>query len=251
MNNNCAILIPIYKNELDNDEKFSINYSIPKISNHDIYWVAPEDIDEKYYVKNFKLDKFSKFNNEYFKDIKGYNKLLTSKEFYIEFINYKYILIFQPDALIIKDNLKYWIAQDYDYIGAPWPQGFSLPLNIDSLPLNNKILCTSFVGNGGLSLRKTESCINLINEFPNLSKEWREIGHAEDLFFSFLGNYSLNYRIPNIFTAANFSHDIDPVYLHNLIGNKLPFGVHAWSKYNRKFWEETLNLPPEIRALKE
>ena len=58
-----------------------------------------------------------------------------------------------------------------------------------------------------------------------------------------MGTISNNFKLPNIMKAANFSHDIDPKYLYNLIGNKLPFGAHAWEKYDRSHWESLPDWP--------
>jgi hypothetical protein len=243
MKNTCAILIPIYRSEFDQDEYFSVKSSLIHLQNYDIYWVAPENINKTYYIDNFKINNFSLFKNIYFNNIQGYNKLLTSISFYKRFENYSYVLILQPDAIILNNDLAFWTQQNYDYIGAPWPKGFSLPINIKNIPIDDDILCTTFVGNGGLSLRNINACINLLEEFNDVANQWREVGHAEDLFFSFLGNLSLNFRLPNIVTAANFSHDIDPIYLNKLIKNKSPFGVHAWAKYERNFWENRINWP--------
>jgi hypothetical protein len=129
-----------------------------------------------------------------------------------------------------------WIDLGYDYIGAPWPNGYSLPIITNKIPLKNGILCTAFVGNGGLSLRKINSCIQLIKEFPDVALSWQKTGHAEDLFFAFLATISEFFKIPNIKVAAKFSHDIDPEYFSMLINNEYPFGVHAWAKYNKTFW---------------
>ena len=60
--------------------------------------------------------------------------------------------------------------------------------------------------------------------------------YAEDLFFSFMATLSDFFRTPNFKIAAKFSHDIEPQYLSKIIANELPFGVHAWSKYDRNFW---------------
>ena len=51
------------------------------------------------------------------------------------------------------------------------------------------------------------------------------------------------FKTPNIKVAARFSHDIDPQYLSQLIGNETPFGVHAWSKYDRHFWTSHPHWP--------
>ena len=112
----------------------------------------------------------------------------------------------------------------------------AITIKTNAIPLENGILCTSFVGNGGLSLRNIRSCIQLLHEFSDLALTWQSTGHAEDLFFAFLSTLSDFFKMPNIKVAARFSHDIDPQYLSKLIGNEIPFGVHAWSKYDRHFW---------------
>lgn len=233
---NCAVVIPIYKESLDADEFFSVSHSLTNLKGHDIHWVSPKSLNISYYQDKFNAEIYQKFEDEFFQSIEGYNRLLVSSEFYERFWNYDFILICQPDAIVLKPELNVWLEKPYDYIGAPWPQGFSLKISTQKFPMANEINCTSFVGNGGLSLRRVRKCIELLQEFPDVQNQWWRAGHAEDLFFSFLGNISENFRIPNLITAANFSHDIDPIYLQSLIANENPFGVHAWRKYEAEYW---------------
>ncbi len=234
----CAVLIPIYKNELDVDEFFSVNASLSNLQDHDIYWVTHRGVDMTFYNQSFGILKTQYFEENYFKNIIGYNRLLTSTFFYESFIDYDFSLICQPDSIVLKPDLQEWINQPYDYIGAPWPSGYSLKIQTKKIPIPEGIVCTSFVGNGGLSLRRNQSCIDLINEFDDVAEMWRIHGHAEDLFFSLVGSLSEDFLIPNIKKAALFSHDIEPEFLYNLNNNRIPMGVHAWSKYNRGHWME-------------
>jgi hypothetical protein len=89
--------------------------------------------------------------------INDYNILLTSKSFYYNFKS-KYVLIFQTDSIICKENKNY-INEfiKYDYVGAPW---------------RNKN-----VGNGGLSLRKKSKMLEII-------ENCRYGNNNEDLYFS-------------------------------------------------------------------
>jgi hypothetical protein len=240
----CAVLIPIYKCELDEDEYFSVKTSLSNLQGHDIYWIAPEGLDLSYYNQNFGVITPHFFNPDYFKNIAGYNKLLTSTFFYKTFIKYDFSLICQPDAIVLKLGLNDWLNKPYDYVGAPWPSGYSLKIHTKKIPLPKGITCTTFVGNGGLSLRRNQACIDLIDEFDDVAAMWGKNGHAEDLFFSLLGQISKRFQLPNTMAAALFSHDIDPVYLFDLIGHEIPMGVHAWGKYNRDHW---LNLFAELK----
>lgn len=245
MNNkpNCAVLIPIYKNQLDEDERFSVKTSLSNLQGHDIYWVAPKGIDLSFYDKNFGLIQPQYFDADYFKNIAGYNKLLTSTFFYETFIAYEFCLICQPDAIVLKPELQEWLEKPYDYIGAPWPSGYSLRVQTNKIPIPEGITCTAFVGNGGLSLRRNQACIGLIHEFDDVAEIWGAQGHAEDLFFAFLSTLSKNFSVPNIMVAAHFSHDIDPLHLKNIIGNATPFGAHAWAKYDKDHWEKLPDWP--------
>lgn len=236
----CAVVIPIYKRQLSEDEIYSVTKSLANLTGHDVYWIAPTSLEIGDYQKLFGLQKIERFDDAYFMDIAGYNRLLVSEQFYERFIDYDYMLICQPDAVVLKPELQAWIDKGYDYIGAPWPNGYSLTLQTRRIPLEGGIPCTAFVGNGGLSLRRISACMGLIKEFDDVSASWHFHGHAEDLFFSFAGALSLSFKMPNLMTAANFSFDIDPVYLHRLTGGKTPFGIHAWAKYDPDFCKQLM-----------
>lgn len=238
---NCAVLIPIYKSQLDEDELFSVKTSLSNLHGHDVYWVAPNGIDLSFYRQNFGSIQPQYFDAEYFKNIAGYNKLLTSTFFYETFIDYEFCLICQPDAIVLKPELQDWLEKPYDYIGAPWPNGYSLKIQTNKIPIPEGITCTAFVGNGGLSLRRNKACIELLDEFDDVAENWRINGHAEDLFFAFLANLSEKFSTPNLMTAAKFSHDIEPILLNKITRYRIPFGVHAWSKYDRSHWINILN----------
>lgn len=236
--NNCAVVIPVYKESLDAEEFFSVNYSLRQLIGHDIHWVAPKSLDMSYYIEKFQAKNLQRFEDGFFKNIQGYNRLLVSVNFYQQFRDYEFMLVYQPDAIILKPELKFWLDKPYDYIGAPWPSGYSLDINISKFSKAEAIKCTAFVGNGGLSLRRINACVALISEFKDVSDTWYNMGHAEDLFFSLLGStLSESFKIPNMAISARFSHDIDPIYLQKIISYELPFGVHAWSKYEKKYWQ--------------
>lgn len=233
---NCAVLIPIYKESFDTDEEFSVSKSLTNLKGHDVYWVAPDSLNLTYYQKHFEGVQVKRFEDSYFENIPSYNRLFVRKNIYIAFAEYEYVLICQPDAIVLKPELNQWIEKPYDYIGAPWPNGYALTILIKSIPIPEGVICNTFVGNGGLSLRRNKACIRLIEEFADVSNEWAEVGHAEDLFFAFMGTLSKDFMMPNLMTAAHFSHDVDPIYLQKLINHEMPFGLHAWNKYDREYW---------------
>ena len=79
-------------------------------------------------------------------DIDQYSSILTTLSFW-ENLQGEYILIYQEDSCIFKENIEDFLS--YDYIGAPWSKTQNDNLNS--------------VGNGGFSLRNRIKMINVIN----------------------------------------------------------------------------------------
>lgn len=158
MKKTVAVVIPVYKEKLNNFEIISLRQLIKILGKYTIYIVAPKQINldeyEKYFITNSKF-KTIFFDKKYFTNRKTYSNLLVSKHFYSQFINYKYILIYQLDAFVFRDELTEWCEKGYDYIGAPWFEGYS------SATQKSKFIG---VGNGGFSLRNVKSSLRYINE---------------------------------------------------------------------------------------
>lgn len=236
----CAVLIPIYREVLTTDETFAVMVSLENLTRYQVFWIAPQSLNTEYYEKKFQVGEIRRYADEYFSDTEGYSRLLVNKDFYRGFENHEFVLICQTDAIVLRPDLINWLELPYDYIGAPWPGGYSLRLKITEISNVEGINCTAFVGNGGLSLRRVEACIKLIDEYKSMSDEWTRHGHAEDLFFAFMGELSKSFVLPNIMTAARFSHDIQPEFLQKLIGGETPLGIHAWAKYDRKLCDSII-----------
>lgn len=236
-NKSCVVVVPVYQDKLDSESEFGLLRSLPNLSEYKIILLAPEELDLSYYKNYFGIDNEIRFDKKFFQSTESYSRLFLSEEFYERLCAYEFMLILQTDAIVLKPELDYWIDQGYDYIGAPWKLGYELPAEFLSKFNNKKLIsCRFYVGNGGLSLRRIKNNLELIRNFPDVAEFWRITGSAEDLFFSCIGLMSSDFRIPNIMTAARFSHETDPSYMYQLIGDQLPFGVHAWTKYDKQHW---------------
>ena len=145
----AAVLIPLYKENLSDSEWFSVRNTFSVLANWDVIFVIPERM-KRWALEGVinKLDPIGChcFPDFYFESVDGYNRLLLSKKFYKSFEEYEYILIVQPDALVISDQLNYWCDIGYSYVGAPWFLGYGKPVEPPTM---------IGVGNGGFSLRKT------------------------------------------------------------------------------------------------
>jgi hypothetical protein len=265
-----AIVVPMYKRALEADEEISYRHLMHFLGGFDKYLVSPESL-------GLSLDGFGvkSFRNEFFHSTATYSALLISAEFYRAFAAYKYILVYQLDSLVFSNRLLDWCAKDFDYVGAPW-------FREDGADF----VAGSAVGNGGLSLRKTETFLKVLAA-PGATTELEKYRDAmcaalpwyrwlfclpyklrkqfslsvakrrdilkekgpipagnrlnEDCFWSFkAADYCPDFKIATVAEGLRFSFEMAPRLCYQRNGGQLPFGCHAWSKYDRKFWEPFL-----------
>jgi len=151
-----------------------------------------ENMFPNYNIKYFDL-------GSYFFKVPKYNELLTSSTFWKNFQE-KYVVIFQPDCIILRDL----IASDYkyDYIGAAC----------------GKLAKNEYVINGGLSLRNRDKMIDICDAYkPNLNEN-------EDVFFTRILREQ-NQPIPTLSDCYNFS-------IETYGSVELCFGIHGTTQYN-------------------
>ena len=68
--NKCVIVVPIYKEELNNDEYYSIQqlFKILPVEKYDIIAYHPQSLNLTYYYNNFKFTSYYQFWDSYFTD---------------------------------------------------------------------------------------------------------------------------------------------------------------------------------------
>jgi hypothetical protein len=234
------VLIPIYKDKLDDIERYSVEYSLSTLVNREIRFIGPHSLDVEYYAAHYKNIPFESFPAPCFGSIEEYNRLLLSKSFYDRYTNYEFILILQPDAIVLRDELDFWCAQPFDYVGAPWPFGFELFVNLGLFEGDFGRHVRATVGNGGLSLRRVDKCKKILSEFPTAIDIFCRSGSSEDLFFSVMGSLSHDFVVPNEITASRFAMELRPSYYYHVNGGYAPMGGHAWYKTEPEFWRPLL-----------
>ena len=215
-----------------------------------------------------------RFPDEFFSGIAGYNRLLKSSGFYKRFKSYDYILIAQLDCLIFSSNLEEWMERGWDYLAAPWFKGFS----------EDHTRGIWRVGNGGLSLRKVASYLQVLKHSVSAGSIYPRWGHyawkppfqsmeagfyqkvsalhginpfarkhsVEDELNRFLYNedvfwaieapkFDPAFRVAPAEDALPFAFEVSPRWSLTQTEGHLPFGCHAWARYERDFWEEVLS----------
>lgn len=219
MKNNVAVVIPYYHSELTALEKISFENCLAVLREYPIILVVPERMSQAEYPKKEKLI-YEQVPNEWLESVASYNQMMVSKEFYKRFLQYEFILIFQLDAFVFSDCLKKFCC--YDYIGAPWLNGMKYLKTIEESGIWK-------VGNGGLSLRRVTAFLDLF--------EKENIGYIninEDVFWA--SHASEQFQVAPIDVALQFSFERDVRTCFRLNNNQLPFGCHAWERYDFEFW---------------
>lgn len=253
--NKAAVVIPFYKDTLTNYESIALQQCFKILHNYTIIAVKPEKLTLPADAAKYPFTKTVSFDDDYFKDIQGYNRLMLDAAFYKEFLDHEYILIYQLDAFVFTDDLTNWCNQGFDYIGAPWirpvKQGFfkSIKNHIQNyfhvrfnlqkggLPSPKQVI--NRVGNGGFSLRRTaifyELCLkhaDRINAYNNLESHY----YNEDVFWSIeINRRQKVLKIPYYKKALKFAFEFHPHRALIMNNNELPFGCHAWDLYI-DFW---------------
>lgn len=244
-----AICIPIYKEIPDVYELISIDRLV-KVTQYkyDIYFVRPNaefnmkayyDVMPGWQHHVFELP----FDVSYFANTTTYSNLCKSYEFYAAFANYDYMLIYQTDCYLVKDELEEWANKEYDYVGAPIIGSGSGWKHVP------------FVGNGGFSLRKVSKFLELthpdfVSEFEDDIKEANdanENGYVEfeDLYFAELIPFLYSdFTKPNYKLAGEFAWDRNVNVLYDMYLGKMPMGLHAYHK-SYGFYKDKIEIPEQ------
>lgn len=274
-----CIVIPIYKETLKSFEIISVEQCIAVLSDYTIHFVCPKGLNVDFYKEKFSgTINFTYFDKYYFEGLAGYNRLMLSVGFYKAFGKYQYMLVYQTDCYVFRDELLDWANKGYDYIGGVWFEGF-----VGNPYLGSKLWQA---GNGGFSLRNIKPItrllaskkpiknlqqlilekkklykngkINFFKElfllplnvfgYQNNYKYKAEIHNLnEDLFFMEAYSKYKELKIPNVEDAVFFSWDRCPAFLYEKLG-QLPFACHAWYREdfpyvgNKIFWSKHIKI---------
>lgn len=271
----AIIVVPVYKQIPSEFEIISFKRCLRVFSNREICMVYPVGLDLSFYIelsnrKGVKL-KTESFSALFFSNIESYNRLMMDMSFYNRFKIFDYILIYQLDAYAFDDQLDEWIAKGYDYIGAPWFDGYKNKEEKANLWA---------VGNGGFSLRNVQSFIKVLENkkpiktiellkldyskteykgvkkilvpflilnrrlgYKNSIEYWKtQCGINEDFFWTiYLDKLGIGFKKPSPEEAAFFAFEQSPGYLFVKNCSRLPFGCHAWQKYEYEtFWKNII-----------
>lgn len=249
-----TVVVPVYRTDLNEYERISLARLFAVLGNRRIVIVKPRSLNVAQLAGDAASAETESFDDSYFSGIPGYNRLMMSEEFYRRFADSEYILIYQLDAYVFRDELDEWCGKGYDYVGAPWPQKPLLRYPVSRLCASMRKLWSAVsgcpdgqitrnkVGNGGLSLRKVNAHLHAVTALKDTVHKFltaeRHHLYNEDVFFGVeVRRQGLGFRYPDWKEALAFSFDKYPALCYKWNGRKLPFGCHAWYKRKMKrFW---------------
>lgn len=280
----CAVVISVWKENISECEALAISQCLKVLKDHPIVFVSPMHLNLDAYKslcdQNNNDFYVERFDDGFFEDILAYNHLLLNIEFYKRFEKYEYILLYQPDAWVFKDDLQAWIDKGYDYIGAPWFEGWANP-KPDACLL-------PYAGNGGFSLRNVQKIIKILSfpisicyvrkwkdVFEDFKKNrlisnilsipyfiWKRYGscnlahnffketklYEDRVFAKYVSKFYKKFRVAPPSEAMYFSFEVAPSSLYEMTKHTLPFGCHGWEKYEPEFWSQFINMNDNIKV---
>lgn len=268
----CCVVIPVHSATPSIQELLSFKRCFAILGSHDIYVVAPDHLDLTVFREAVPSFSVKIVPAEWLCSIKAYNKMKINPSFYSLFSDYRYMLTYEPDAYVFRDELTFWCGKEFDYIGAPF---FNKYDKVEKLPGNQ----ITGVGNSGFSLRDIQHCIQVLAALEkyirvatvfdrmkagsilralfmftailpdrflyrvrivraHLANEYTH----EDVFWSiFIPAIFPAFRIADKWNALQFSFDANPALCFELNERKIPFGCHAWVKNDFNFWNDYIS----------
>jgi hypothetical protein len=236
-----AVVVPLSTRPgLTDSELISLRHLRHFLGRYDNYMIHPESLRVSH--EGFKM---LPFGDPYFGSVANHSKLLVSPRFYKTFKDYRYIFIYHLDSLVFSDQLTEWCQKDYDFIAPPWIEYAGAPYQ--GLGIEN--LC----GNGGFSLRKVRSFRRVLRilrrPHPTLDYLRRilrrrkriEDKKGEDVFWGTVAPMiDPSFRVAPFDDALQFAFECNPRLCFEKNRHRMPFGCHAWERYDRAFWEPRL-----------
>ncbi|MFQ3674464.1 MAG: DUF5672 family protein [Aggregatilineales bacterium] len=261
------IVTPLYRPLLDRDEQQALIHLLHYLPNVPKALICPHRLEF-----NSKWFDREPFPDNYFANVTGYNRLMLSAEFYDRFAAYDYVLIVQLDALVLSSNIESFLQLNVDYMGAPWfkdqsqPEKGFLGAGNGGLSLRRVAACRQALNSAKLSVKRAiqllgdwqdEWMLDLQRDLPPMRllkkinfirKTWTRGNHFidqfewnEDYFWALRVPFLVdNFRVASVEQSLRFAFEMFPTYCLHHNNQQLPFGCHAWAKYDRAFWEPHL-----------
>ncbi len=263
-----AVVVPLSTQpQFSEADRTSLRHLYHFLGGYDIFFIAPPGTspdlpDDATLIR---------FPAKYFGSAFAHSVLQLSPVLYEQFIDYQYILMYHLDALVFSDQLEAWCDKGLDFIGAPWfqtehtpwastPQvgnsGFAL-MNVRSFlrvlysrrrtsSLKDELASSKRKGAPGMAsmplrLWALRRLLPLKNDVCSHIDYLVSKKQLSDLFWSREAkHYYPDFKVATVEEALLFAFEADPAGCFEKTDHRLPFGCHAWEKFDPAFWEPYL-----------
>ena len=263
-----AVVVPLSTQfSLTADEEISLRHIDHFLGKYDKYFVAPQGLSPT--RPGYKTVWFPR---KYFGSALAHARLQLSEEFYTRFTAYEYILMHHLDALVLSDQLDRWCETGLDFVGPPWLPSEDSPW-VKHAQVGNSGFALMKV-ESFLSVIRSRRRIDpdeLWREFCAVNPAYRQwlffprkylkrlhafnnvrwdmrwwtrrkdgTGNGDYFWSCQAAKYWPQFRVASVAQGLEFAFEVAPQMCFELNNRRLPFGSHAWARYDRGFWEPYL-----------
>ena len=257
-----VVLIFAHAPALSWAEEISLRQCVRVLGVHPLRLVCPAGLDVSAY-RAIAPDLVVDFiPPSFLASYRAYNRLKILPWLYRRYAAYEFILTYELDAFVFRDELAFWCAQGWDFIGAPTFAGY-----LDAQPANRPMPLL----NSGFSLRRTRAMRRVgrtprhIEPPASVIRQWLSSGGLRpgglwlaftrltfrNNFFGPLNDFGGNeddfwclraaarfpwFRLAPYETARKFSFEVNAPRLLDENAGTLPFGCHKWAGLTPNFW---------------
>src|SRR5262245_66317821 len=123
----AIVVITSHKPVLTRWELISLRQCVRILGKHPMTLICPDGLDTTWYRTFVPEVPVEHLDRRWFATFSTFNTLMVSPLLYERYRHFEYILFFEPDAFVFSDRLEEWCARGFDYVGAPWFEGFDKP----------------------------------------------------------------------------------------------------------------------------
>jgi hypothetical protein len=276
-----AIVVPVSDRDgFLPEERISLRHLTHHLGHYEKFLIAPPMRD--YDLEGFEVRRFPR---KFFGSVAAHNHLLYTPLFFRAFEGYEYVFFYHLDSLVFSDQLSAWCQRGIDYIGPPWLQcedtpwvtkprvgngGFTL-LRVEAAL---KVVYNRYLAHPGTywldmfcrNHRALGSAISVMKKLkPRLQnsklintpleelERWENPGPSSRNVDMFWGDKAIKYlpefKVASFEEGLEFAFEAAPRKCFELNGRRMPFGCHAWARYDRNFWEPHLLKDAAVEQL--
>jgi hypothetical protein len=266
-----AITIPLSSREYFlPEEELSLRHLCHYLGDYDRYLIAPVG-------SPIRRQGFTTLHvpGKFFGSPAANGNMLVWRRFFRKFRQYRYVLNYHLDSLVFSDDLLTWCRAGYDYIGPPWLPCRDTPWVTEARVGNGgcTLMCVDsarrvlrerhrrepFTRVLDMLQRNQRPLAPLYGLLERVHRRWpqplldRALRHrsraldpavhgtATDQFWSCEAQrYLPSFRIAPVDEALRFAFEAAPRECFERNGRRVPFGCHAWAKFDPAFWEPFL-----------